>query len=156
MPYSDTLSFFRRLFEILGDHVALYAVRDGNHEMVAGGIMTYFRDTVVYGYGAADPGCLKSYPYHAFLWRAIEDACLNGFRQFDFGRASYDNVGLISFKKRWGTKEKPLYYSYYPEISKSITGDRGSLKYRFATSLMRKAPIPMYKRLSDIVFGSFG
>lgn len=151
-----TLKFFHKLFEHLGDQVSLYAVRNSNNELIAGGIMSYFRGTVIYGYGAADQEHLKLYPYHAFLWKAIEDACLNGFRRFDFGRVSYDNTGLISFKKRWGTEEHKLYYGFYPKNCKPIAEGRNSLKYRFASEIIRKMPVTVYKKFSDAAFGSFG
>lgn len=149
-------NFFKNLFDILGDQISLYVIKNGNSEIIAGGIMIYFKDTVIYGYGAANPNYLKLYPYHAFLWRAIDDACLNGFKYFDFGRASYDNVGLINFKKRWGTEEKRLYYGYYPNNPGSVTEKRNNLKYRFATKTIRRMPILIYKRFSDTIFGSFG
>jgi lipid II:glycine glycyltransferase (peptidoglycan interpeptide bridge formation enzyme) len=116
----------------------------------------YFKDTVSYGYGAANPGYLKSHPYNAFIWKSIEDACLNGYKYYDFGRTSYDNVGLINFKKRWGTIEKKLYYSYYPKNPESLTGNRDNFKYRLGTKVIRRMPMPVYKKFSDVVFGHFG
>ena len=151
-----TWVFFKNLFNFLSDHVSLYVVRNGSREIIAGGIMTYFKGTVVYGYGAADPNYLKLHPYHAFLWKAIEDACLKGFKYFDFGRTSYDNDGLIDFKKRWGTEESILYYGFYPKNPGSITEKRDNSRYRHATKMIRKMPIPIYKKFSDTVFGSFG
>lgn len=149
-------SFFQKLFEFFGNQVSLYTVRNGNHEIIAGGVMTYFKNTAIYGYGAADPDHLNSHPYHAFMWKAIEDAGLNGYKYFDFGRVSYDNAGLISFKKRWGTEEQRLHYSFYPRNPGLIMEKRGNLKYRFATRIIQKMPIPIYKRFSDGVFGGFG
>lgn len=151
-----TWIFIRNLFDLLGDHVSLYAVKNKCRETIAGGIMTYFKDTVVYGYGAADPNYLKSYPYHTFLWKAIEDSCLNGFKYFDFGRTSYDNVGLMNFKKRWGTEERKLYYCFNPKSQGSATKKRDNLKYRFAMKIIKRMPIPIYKKFSGAVFGSFG
>jgi len=147
--------FFKNLFSFLGDYTSLYVARY-NGKIIAGGIMQYFKDGSLYGYGAANPEYLKLYPYNAFIWKGIEDACLNGYRYYDFGRASYDNVGLINFKKRWGTIEKKLYYSYYPENPESLTGNRGDLKYKLGTRMIRGIPMPIYKKFSDVVFGSFG
>ncbi|MCK4454653.1 GNAT family N-acetyltransferase, partial [Candidatus Parcubacteria bacterium] len=69
---------------------------------------------------------------------------------------SYDNVGLINFKKRWGTVEKKLYYSCYPKNPESLTENRDNLKYKLGTKVIRKMPMPVYKKFSDAVFGSFG
>ena len=147
--------FFKNLFRFLADDVYLYIARYEG-EIIAGGIMEYFKNDVLYGYGAANPDYLKLYPYNAFIWKSIEDACSNGYNHFDFGRTSYDNVGLINFKKRWGTVETKLCYSYYPKNPESLTGNRDNLKYKFGTKMIGKMPMSVYKKFSDMVFGSFG
>jgi len=149
------LKFFKNLFRLLGDHVSLYVARC-NSEIIGGGVVEYFKDSVLYGYGAANSDYLKLHPYNAFMWKSIEDACLKGYRYYDFGRTSYDNVGLINFKKRWGTVEKKLYYSYYPKNPESLTGNRDDFKYKFGTKMIRRMPMSIYKKFSDMVFGSFG
>jgi len=90
--------FFKNLFSILDGYVRLYLAR---HEdsIIAGGVIECYKGQVLYGYGAADPDCLSLHPYNAFIWKSIEDACINGCRIYDFGRTSYDNTGLIQFKK---------------------------------------------------------
>ena len=150
-----TWKFFKNLFTFLNDKVYLYIARC-NGEIIAGGVMEYFKDGVLYGYGAANPGYLKLHPYDAFIWKSIEEAYLNGYKYYDFGRTSYDNVGLINFKTRWGTIEKKLYYSYYPNNPGSLTGNRKNFKYKLGTKVIRGTPMPIYKKFSDAVFGSFG
>lgn len=147
--------FFKNLFTLLSDYVSIYVAKY-NDETIAGGLIEYFKNTVSYGYSAADPGYLKLHPYNAFIWKSIEDACSNGYKYYDFGRTSYDNVGLINFKKRWGTVEKKLYYSCYPKNPESLTENRDNLKYKLGTKVIRKMPMPVYKKFSDAVFGSFG
>lgn len=147
--------FFKNLFEFLNDNVSLYVARY-NDEIIAGGIMEYFKDDILYGYGAANPDYLKLHPYNAFIWKSIEDACLDGYKYYDFGRTSYDTAGLINFKKRWGTVEKKLYYSYYPKNPESLTEKRDNLKYKLGTKVIQRMPMPIYKKFSDVVFGSFG
>jgi hypothetical protein len=149
---------FRNLFEILGDSAILYAVRY-NGEMVAGGIMEYFKDTVLYGYGASNPKFLNLHPYHAFLWATIENACSDGYRYLDFGRSSNREQGLREFKRRWGTFERALCYSYYPPTSSSALADaygKESMLYRLGSATIRHAPMTIYKRFSDSVVGEIG
>ena len=147
--------FFKNMFNLLNEYVSLYTVKY-NNEIIAGGIFEYFNDTVLYGYGAADPDHLNLHPYNAFVWKSIEDACTNDFNYFDFGRTSYDNEGLINFKKKWGTVEKKLYYSYYPKNPESLTENRENFKYKYGIKAIQKMPIPIYKKFSDVVFGHFG
>ena len=147
--------FFKNLFSILGDYVRMYLSR---HEgsIIAGGVMECYKGRVLYGYGAADPDRLDLHPYNAFIWQSIEDACVNGCRTYDFGRTSYDNTGLIQFKKKWGTQEIELHYSYYPASGGSVVTERDSTVYRLGNSVIRAMPMPAYKAFSTSVFGHFG
>jgi len=147
--------FFKNLFSILDGYVRMYLSR---HEgsTIAGGVIECYKGRVLYGYGAADPNQLDLHPYNAFLWKSIEDACINGCRTYDFGRTSYDNTGLIQFKKKWGTQERKLYYSYYPSSGKSVVTERDSTIYRLGNSVTRRMPMPAYKAFSTSVFGHFG
>lgn len=147
--------FFKNLFNFMGDNVSLYVAKS-NNEIIAGGIMEYYKDTVIYGYGAADSNHLDLYPYNAFIWKSIEDASKNGYIYYDFGRTSYANYGLINFKKRWGTIEKKLYYSSYPGNHMSLSENRDNFKYRMGTKAIRNIPMSIYKKFSDVVFGHFG
>jgi len=147
--------FFKNMFELLNEYVSLYVAKY-NDEIIAGGVFNYFNDSVLYGYGAAHPDYLKFHPYNAFIWKSIEDACVNGYTYFDFGRTSYDNEGLIKFKKRWGTTEKKLYYSYYPDNPKALTENRENFKYKYGTKVIQKMPIFVYKKFSDSMFQHFG
>lgn len=147
--------FFKNMFDILGNFVSLY-VSKYNGEIIGGGVMVYFKDTVLYGYGASNPNYLNLCPYNAFVWKSIEDACVNGYTFYDFGRTSYSNTGLIDFKKRWGTFETKLYYSNYPTKSSSLSENRESTKYKLASRVIGEMPFLMYKQFSSVVFQHFG
>lgn len=69
---------------------------------------------------------------------------------------SYDNTGLIQFKKKWGTQERGLCYSYYPASSKSVVTERDSTIYRLGNSVIRAMPMSAYKAFSTSIFGYFG
>jgi FemAB-related protein (PEP-CTERM system-associated) len=45
-------------------------------------------------------------------WRAIEDACKEGFEIFDFGRSMLDE-GTYQFKRKFGAKPVQLHYKYF-------------------------------------------
>ena len=147
--------FFENLFSHAGDYVRLYL---SHHEgrIVAGGIMECYKDRIVYGYGAADPGSLHVYPYYAFLWKSIENGCIQGYRSFDFGRVFNTDAGLIQFKKRWGTRTKQLYSSYFPVSAGPSMPDRGSSHFRLAKTVIQRMPTPVYSKFSDAVFRHLG
>ncbi len=147
--------FFDNLFSFLNGYVKIYLswYRD---ELIGGGIMLYYGDTVLYGYGASNPEYHEYNPYYAFIWKSIQDACVNKYQCYDFGRSSYDNIGLTQFKKRWGTLERKLFHSYYPPPSQTIGIDRNSLIYRIGNSVIRRVPMSLYKILSTSVFSHLG
>jgi len=68
-----------------------------NGEIIGGGVMVFFKDTVIYGYGASNPNYLNLQPYNAFIWKSIEDACINGYNYYDFGRTSYSRYRINRF-----------------------------------------------------------
>ena len=52
------------------------------------------------------------------FWKAIQEAKEEGLREFDLGRSSTDNEGLIQFKDRLGASRRTLrYWRYYPVAS---------------------------------------
>jgi FemAB-related protein (PEP-CTERM system-associated) len=146
---------FKNLFSLLNGYIMMYFSRyEGS--IIAGGVMEYYKDQVLYGYGAADPNYLDVHPYNAFIWKSVEDACLNDCRIYDFGRTSYDNIGLIQFKKKWGAQKRELYYSYYPASEKSIVTNRSSPLYRVGKPVIQKMPMSLYKTFSKSLFSHFG
>jgi len=147
--------FFENLFSDVGEYVHLYLSRHEN-KIIAGGIMECFKDHILYGYGAADPRTLHLHPYHTFIWKSIQDACVQGYRFCDFGRTSYENTGLIQFKKQWGTREKKLVYSVFPGSSTSFLSNRESTLYRLGNAVIRQMPMPVYTKFSDVVFQHLG
>jgi lipid II:glycine glycyltransferase (peptidoglycan interpeptide bridge formation enzyme) len=99
---------------------------------------------------------LSWYPYNAFIWESIKDACEGGCSSFDFGRTSYTDAGLFQFKKRWGTVEEKLYYSYFPgDVAERVIDRTGAL-LSILKKCVSRAPLPLYKELSERVFAFLG
>lgn len=147
--------FFENLFSVLGNHVHLYLAKQKDR-IIAGGIMECYKDKILYGYGAADPDSLHLHPYHAFIWKSIEDACQKGYRVYDFGRTSLGNTGLIQFKKKWGAQKIELGYSNYPCSHQCALSTRDSTSYRIGNSIISRMPMPVYTQFSSLVFSHFG
>ena len=149
------LAFINNLFIYMNKYLSLY-ISIYDNDVIGGGIMEYFKDAVLYGYGAANPNYLKQYPYNAFIWKSIEDACNSGYKHYDFGRTSYDNRGLSDFKSRWNTYEQKLFYSYFPDKKYSVSDNRSSLKYNLTTDIIKKSPMILYSYFSEGIFKHFG
>ncbi len=147
--------FFKTLFDLFGENVQLYLAKKGVN-VIGGGIFLYHGEQVLYGYGATNPEHLKDYPYNAFLWCSIKDACEMGYRYFDFGRTSYADTGLSQFKKHWGTTEKKLHYSFFPNDAHENVIDRNKAWFFLAKQSIQRIPLPLYKVVSARTFSYFG
>jgi CelD/BcsL family acetyltransferase involved in cellulose biosynthesis len=72
------------------------------------------RQTTVYKYGVSDPTFHRLGGVHLLFWRMIRDARACGHITLDLGRSDTDNVGLVTFKDRWGAARSVLTYCRYP------------------------------------------
>jgi len=139
---SQSLKFFENLLKnvVLSDRgYILLAFYDS--KTVAGAFFLKFKETVIYKYNASDPDYLRSVtPNHLLTWHAIEGACLKGYRFFDFGRTSPDNVGLMRYKEMWGAKALDLPYYYYPRVKGATSKEGSGLSYRIYTRIWRSLP----------------
>lgn len=131
------LVWFQNLIFSLGDQLSIrIAYKEG--QPVAS-ILTLAHDkSVVYKYGCSDERFhnLGGMPY--LFWRAIQDAKASGAQEFDFGRSSLNNPGLVSFKDNWGGIRTKLTYYRYP-IGNSEVG-REHLHLRAAKKVFSLLP----------------
>jgi len=141
---SQPVKFFQKFFDhmvLSGNSYILLAIDDS--KVVATGVFSKLNDTIYYKYNASDTEYLattKKTPNHLLTWHAIEKACLEGYKFFDFGRTSPNNTGLVRYKEMWGCKPYDLPYYYYPEIKGSGSKEESSLSYRILTSAWRSLP----------------
>ena len=78
---------------------------------VAGAVFLTWNGTITFKYGASDAAFWSYRPNHVLFAEAIQWACTNRFRRFDFGRTSTADEGLRRFKLSWGPGEAPLVYT---------------------------------------------
>jgi hypothetical protein len=110
------LIFFLMMWRNLSKHNYIDIFLCKKNGIIAGSILLlYFRDTVIYEYGASKPSMLEYGVSHFLLWEAIKHAHARGFKKFDFGRTFGENGGLNEFKSRWGTEKMPLPYYFIPK-----------------------------------------
>jgi FemAB-related protein (PEP-CTERM system-associated) len=137
------LRYFEALWSTLrpGGHVQIL-VAELAGQRVASIVLTAYKDTVTYAYGASDPAYLRHSPNHALFDAAIGWALERGYRYFDFGRTAPDNAGLMEFKRQWGAAFLPLPYYYWPNRDGFVSEAEASWKHRLFTSLWRRLPLP--------------
>ena len=119
--------WFRNLVDCLDDKVKIrIASKDGRP--IASIVTLSFKDVLVYKYGCSDERFHNLGGMHLLLWNAIQEAKRNGAREFDLGRTDSDNLGLITFKNRWGASRSQLAYWRYPARRAPAAATRWRMK----------------------------
>lgn len=109
----------------------------GGSAASAGALFLQDRGTTIYKFGASDPVSWPSRPNHLIFWTAIQQACADGHRRFDFGRTDLGNDGLRAFKRAWGGQERPLVYS---TLAPGTTGGAERAVSRALSVTIRHSP----------------
>ena len=139
--------------EMIQNKMAFLLLAIYDNITIAAGLFFKFKDTIFYKYNASDPQYLiKQAPNHLLTWHAIEQACLNGFEYFDFGRTSPDNNGLMRYKEMWGAKPVELPYYYYPKIRGATSTTESSFHYRILTCIWRSLPNVISEKLGPLIY----
>jgi hypothetical protein len=110
------LNFFKHLWDIFAPSrqlTLLFAKKD--NEILSSIILFKFRDRVSVEFLASNEAFMCFSPNHMLFWSAIQDACKEGYKIFDFGRTSVTNESLMKFKKRWGAEVVDLPQYFYPK-----------------------------------------
>jgi len=122
-------------------------------------LLLRFRERVSWEFIGEDQAYRHLNPTHFLLWQAIQRSYAEGFKLFDFGRTSPNNLGLMDFKRRWGTQVIDLPQFCYPGTlnrnSLSMTSD-DSLKYQLIRFLARKSPRSLFPYLGEFCYRHMG
>ena len=134
---------------------ALLAVKDGNP--VSGLMFFKFNDRVSAEFGVSDQVYWDLNPNHYLFWEAINSACREGYKIFDFGRTSPSNQDLMEFKNRWGAAEADLVeFHYPPQIRWEVGAREHSTPYRLMRHLCQHVSEPMFERLGGFCYRHLG
>jgi hypothetical protein len=141
-------SFFRALwdeFRPLNLLTILIAQKDG--QSIAALLLLTFKDRVSVEFAASNEAFRCYSPIHYLFWKAIKLAHEKGFRIFDFGRTSPNNVSLMDFKERWGTESIDLAHFYYPrQVADGNDRKEENWKYSIIHELISLKIPPAFKK----------
>ncbi len=129
----------------------------GCSRLLAGSLFLMFGQTVIYAFAGWRREDLSLRPNDAIHWRAINDACDEGFSYYDFGEVVKDNQGLAEFKSKWGAEPQWLYRYYYPtprELEISIL-DSDSRARQLMFAAWRRLPIKATALLGNLAHHYF-
>lgn len=115
---------FRNLFQLpsYGEKVKLWLAKN-NRTVIAGIWVFYHNDHAVYWHGVTEANHFSDHPAHLLVTSAIEEACGNALRWFDFN-PSGGLKGVEHFKRGFGAK--PLDFFVYRRLGATGKGYRVS------------------------------
>jgi CelD/BcsL family acetyltransferase involved in cellulose biosynthesis len=102
--------FFQKLWEeflVHGHGALMLARRDG--QVIGGVLFLGWDDTIYYKFNASDPQHLDARPNDLIVWEALAYAHEQGYRSLDFGLTSWDQEGLVRFKRKYATDERTIH-----------------------------------------------
>ncbi len=109
-------------------------------EPISANVYFHFKDLLIHKYTGSNTDFAEFRGNHFLVWKGMEYACEHGVKQYDFGRTSPDNKGLVNFKRLWGTREYTLPYYYLPPVEGVTSTTEDSLKYRLMKTFVHHAP----------------
>lgn len=150
-PYS----LFKSLHD-LGDKKFKLLVCTVDGKVIGGMVLLFFKDRVVYAYGASNPEYARFSPSTLLVDHAIRLVSSLGFRFMDFGVTSPYQDGLLAFKSSFGALPKKLPFYYHLLSADKVP----ELDYHTSFKNLRKpfkfVPIPIIKKLSPIITRQLG
>jgi CelD/BcsL family acetyltransferase involved in cellulose biosynthesis len=146
----------RRFFRLLWEHtiatgLGSVLIVEAAAQPIAAAVFLSWNDTVIYKFGASDPGSLSLRPNHLLFWHAIRAACEQGFRWFDFGRTDIGHEGLRNFKLSWGAVEEPLVYATLGETTGSVPSGEG-MAARMLGPVIRHGPLLLCRAFGETLY----
>lgn len=150
--------FFENLWNVFASTNNLEILFAYNGEIAIGALLLLKHKKVISAeYLGYDHAYLNSNPNHFLLWHAIQDACINGYEMFDFGRTEISNEGLMKFKRHWGTLEKdlPIYYSIEHPKRKTFFVN-SSVSTKIISPFIRYGPECLVKHISNYIYRHLG
>lgn len=135
--------FFRKIWDKLiqqGDAHLLLAKFD--QEIIGGHLLFFSGKTLISKYSACkkNKGFSKLYPAYALFWEGIRVGIDRHFRKFNLGITGECNTGLLDFKSRFGSKNRPVYFYYYPISGKIPDYARYYESHPLLKTIWRTAP----------------
>jgi CelD/BcsL family acetyltransferase involved in cellulose biosynthesis len=112
------ISWFQNLSRAFGNGLQV-RLASLNGRPVASILTLKHGSTITYKYGCSDLGSSNLGGTAMLFWKTIQESAQEGMVEFDLGRSSVDNEGLISFKERWGARRATLHYWRFPYSRKA-------------------------------------
>jgi hypothetical protein len=147
-------SWFHNILRCLGDLVTIHVV-SWNAVPVASILTLTYKNGIVYKYGCSDAQFNAMGGTPLLFWKAIQQAKTAGIEEFDLGRSSCEDSGLIAFKEHLGAVSSELTYYRDPPLSSRPVHNR-----QWMSSLPRQAlaylPDPLFAGVGQLLYRHIG
>jgi CelD/BcsL family acetyltransferase involved in cellulose biosynthesis len=150
--------WFLNLIDCFGESLKIRVAFKGR-QPVASILTLCFKDTLVYKYGCSDSQFNNLGGTHLLFWRAIQEAKEQGLRTLDMGRSDRNDVGLITFKGRWGATRSTLTYSRYTAFGHSAgmySEASSDWKLRVAKQVFAHMPTGLFSAIGNLLYKHMG
>jgi CelD/BcsL family acetyltransferase involved in cellulose biosynthesis len=115
---------------------------------IAGAVFLAWKGTIIYKYGASDPGYWDLCPNHLVMWTAIRWGCEQSFDTFDFGRSDLDSKGLRQFKSGWCEEQSLTYTTMSEDGSPTLRGH----SYHTPGAVIRHSPVWVCRLIGKLLY----
>ena len=112
-------------------------------------------EKAIYKYGASDMKYQHLRANNLLMWEAIKWYSQNGFKIFNFGITSPENIGLRQYKNGWGVKEQIIKYFKY-DLSKNILVRRNNKLYGLHNAFFKRMPVAISKAFGALLYKYIG
>jgi CelD/BcsL family acetyltransferase involved in cellulose biosynthesis len=121
----------RRLFELIWERMiapgkGFVQVAYLGQAPIAAGVFLTSAGRVTTKFSARDARYAQAGGTDTMYWGAIQWACGNGCRVFDFGRTETEHEGLRQFKLGWGASEEEFVYTVFAARPPSVGHGRST------------------------------
>jgi hypothetical protein len=145
--------WFTNLARCLGDKLTIHLLSKGG--VPAASILTLsYKNSLVYKYGCSDAKFHNLGGMPLLFWKTIQIAKQMGMEQFDLGRSSGDDPGLIAFKGHLGAVASQL--KYYRDPAPRRKKESSQPKMQWAREALARLPEPVLVGAGNLLYRHLG
>lgn len=148
------LSWFHNILHCLGDFVTIHVASKGAIPVASILTLTY-KNVMVYKYGCSDAQFNAMGGTSLLFWKAIQQAKSAGIEEFDLGKSSYDDPGLIDFKEHLGAVPSELTYYRNPPLKPEPT-QRKQRMSSLPRQALARLPDPLFAGVGELLYRHMG
>lgn len=155
--FAQPISFFEHIHSAFandGRLIVLLAEHEGTP--IAGILFLIHDNTLYYKFNASTETALR--PNDLLVWTGMKIARRAGLSRLDFGVSDIDQPGLIRFKRKFATEERPVAYtSWFPSGYKNAHGDEAGRLLGELTRILTSPDVDssLTRSVGDVVYRYF-